>query len=226
MTLLPLDSFQIVKAEGPKYKVGSKCCVPGCNRWADHAHHLWRRSWIGGDVAWVEYKLDGEPGILMGNLVGLCYQHHDDVTGGIGGHRAKIALEFAAPYSPEFAWWASADVPESWTRLGSLDPQPPLGAAPPHTPSPDAGSSAERCPTCGHHRKPKVDLPPGEKRAKKAWQVAVPVDHREDGFEIIETLIASAAEMLGRGEHKSFRYYTLVEVLAYFVQSYRPGVDG
>jgi hypothetical protein len=67
------------------------CYVAGCKGLPLEAHHVWARSLIGGDFPFVETP-DGQ---VLGNIVNLCREHHQRVTGGPGGHKAKLTyVEF------------------------------------------------------------------------------------------------------------------------------------
>src|SRR5262245_40169713 len=90
-------------ADGPRYKVGATCAVPNCGRYSDHAHHLWSRSYLGKPYDWIEVH-----DLRVKNLMPLCWRHHEDVTGTIGGYKAGIKYE---PESGLF-WWVD--------RQGSL----------------------------------------------------------------------------------------------------------
>src|SRR5262252_5392690 len=77
--------------EGPRYKVGPLCAVPTCGRLADHAHHIWSRSYMGKPYDWVIVEDQTLP-----NLLALCWGHHEDCTGTVGGYRAGIRYEPAS----------------------------------------------------------------------------------------------------------------------------------
>lgn len=208
MTKLPHPDWNVKPYDGKPYRVGPYCSVPGCRRIAEHAHHIWRRSFTGRKgTPWV-VLWDGK---IVGNLTGLCVEHHDQVTGGLGGHEAAIVYDDGV-----FLW-------ETKEWHAALDPQPPLGtpleAAPAGQPE-VSERSTERgvCPTCGKVTRPRQELPPGERRPKKTWSITVPVDERENGAEVIDTLLEHIAEKLGRAGHKSWKYYSLVEALAFTTQ--------
>lgn len=201
MTRLPHENWSVKGVHDERYKVGPLCCVKGCGRTADHAHHLWRRSFLGADFAWVELW----DGVVVQNLVGLCWRHHQEVT----ENRTEIRYLDDGYF---YYLRGGAD-------YGSLlDPQPlraPLrqGASGPRE---STEGSAERCPTCGKSKR--RGLPPGPKRPKAQWAVHVPKDEREDGAEVLDTLLLSIAEKRGRADHASWRYFTLVEALAFAAQ--------
>jgi hypothetical protein len=54
MTLPLVDSWNVRGIVGEKYTVGPRCSHPECERWADHAHHMVRRSQLKGDFNWVD----------------------------------------------------------------------------------------------------------------------------------------------------------------------------
>lgn len=93
MTLRPDTGQTKARPDLPEYLLGWKCMVEGCEegREGGGGHHVFRRS-LGPsyrDAWWVEL----EDGTLVPNRVGLCPEHHKAVTGGVGGHTARIGLE-------------------------------------------------------------------------------------------------------------------------------------
>jgi len=221
VTLPPTDTWDVRGLEGKPYKVGPKCSNPTCNRWAAHAHHIWRRQRpIGrrarGDepFAWVELH-----GIVRGNLTGLCVPCHNDITGGIGGHKAAIRFLLA----DEQFWWCDVLEDEhrtEYSKVGPLDPQPPT----PKTLTERAhgqGTESEHCPFCGQTRRRREPhaSPPGERRRRQSWTVSVP-DDTENGAEILQGFTDDIAELLGAGEWREHnkRYWVLVHVFAWVLQ--------
>ena len=228
MTLLPHPNQSVrgvkLGAKVAPIRVGPKCANPDCTRWADHAHHIWRRSFLAGDFAWVELW----DGTVIGNLTGLCFACHDDIT----VNRARIVLE-SGPGDWVFHW-----VDPNGVFRGPLRPQPPRPESAPSPDTEDLNGAMQLttdgrevahthvvdgeevvCPTCKRRKNParkKSDLPPGEKRKRARYVVMVPKDSQEDGFEVLETLVASAAEVIGRETQPA--YFTLVEALAFFLQ--------
>src|SRR5262245_17540556 len=85
----PWHGPEVRGVEGPEYTVGPKCCNPGCNRYAEHAHHIFRRtdSRLGGPFAWVEIK-----GAVYQNLAPICARCHNDISGPVGGYKAAIKI--------------------------------------------------------------------------------------------------------------------------------------
>lgn len=223
MTKLPHESWQVKGVDGPKYRVGPGCAVPGCTKFADHAHHLWRRSFLTGDFKWVELW-DGR---IFQNLTGICHVHHELVTVNEADLRFEEGLDFG-PFT-----WVSLDT------FGPLSPQPLTleafseamqltldGREVPHTHVVGGHDhDAETCPTCGRKKKPKDELPAGEKRNRATWSVSVPRDERENGADVLDTLEMECAKLLGREEHAGRRYFVLAETLAFFLQNFNPAVD-
>lgn len=229
MTKLPAESWNVkgvaTKEKAPK--VGPRCANPACTRFADHAHHIWRRSFLGGDFAWVELP----EGDIICNLIGLCFGCHAQIT----ENKAWIRLR-----GESFHFVECDDEPED---RGPLIPQPVRLVK---SPSPDngdqfggaiqlttdggevlhsevvksAGTDGEAgflCPTCKRRKRaPRKDLPPGEARRKVKFVFPVPQDGEEDGHEVLTVLIEECADVLGRGEQPI--YYTLAEVAAFFLQ--------
>ena len=207
MTLSPSDSARVRGAQGPSYKVGPRCSNPTCRKLAEHVHHIWRRSALGGPFDWVAV-LDGERERMVGNLTGVCPDCHDDLTGRLGGHRARI--EYA---EGKFRWHKIGS--HGAVYVGLLDPQPPT----PETVSRDLGQSAESeaCPFCGQHKRRRASATPGARR-RKTWRVLVP-DDGEDGAAILDALVEDVGLTLGIDPVQSGRYYILLPVLYHACQS-------
>ena len=143
--------------------------------------------------------------MVIANVIGLCRVHHDNVTGEIGGHRARLALENDLLY-----WYERAD--DGWKLTGPLDPQPQgIYGEPPPKQDPAV------CPTCGHV-KPR-EGPPRAPRKAKTWTVDVP-DDAEDGAEVLDVLVDDIASLLGYGNERSRlrRFHALVAVFAWTQQ--------
>lgn len=216
MTKLPHENRDVVGLDGPehpKYTVGPLCSVPSCSRLADHSHHIWRRSFVIGDKPWVKLW-DGK---IVGNLTGLCWRHHNDVTEG----RANIIWNGAIP---AFVW------DDGGETVFLLDPQPPgvslatdkisqkLGADFPPGEHEHGPGAVEKCPAC-HRSLPREKSASQEKRPRKSWSVSVPVDERENGADVLDTLLNECAIIFGHNETKGARYFTLAQALALVVQN-------
>lgn len=216
MTLPPNDdSFQVKGVKGPKYKVGPRCCNPSCSRYAEHAHHLWRRSLLKGPFHWAQLP-DGQ---VVGNLVALCVNCHDRVTGRLGGHKNAIRLAIVSG-KPTF-FWSSV---EEWkgevlyTALAPIDPQPPS----PDLPDEVARTETEACPMCGQARRRRSlatrdgESSPsqGERRRRKSWTLLVP-DDDEDGATVLDALVQTLAPVVGVEPDQGGRYYIVVAALAH-----------
>lgn len=213
MTLRPIDGVHLVRpVEGKPYTVGPRCANPNCNRFADHAHHIFRRSMLGGAYAWVEVD-----GWTTGNLCGLCWRCHNQITGTGKGHEAAIRLD-----QQTFLWCEvheHLDRSLFFTPVGRLDPQPPtpdtlneraLGHEP----------ESEHCPFCGQTRRRRGSAgPTPPRRRRKSWTVSVP-DDAEDGADILDTFVDEIALLLGAGdwEPRNRRYWALVHALAWTMQ--------
>lgn len=209
MTRLPADSWNVKGVEHPpKYKVGPKCAVANCGRFADHAHHIWRRSFLAGDYRWVELW----DGTVVQNLCALCWEHHQRIT----ENKDDIAC-----IEDDGQWLFVYYTANDHIAPLVLVPQPKqledfvkgeVGAV-------VVPTEPEECPTCGHrkHNAVKSALPAGEKRDRATWTVSVPKDERENGAEVLDELELACAEKLGRAEHSGHKYYTLAEVMATFL---------
>jgi len=208
VTLPALDEGYLVRpAKGPKYKVGPKCANPHCGGWAEHAHHIIRRSQIGAHD-WIDID-----GWVVGNLTGLCPWCHDDVTGRLGGHRAAIRIDLERR---EFWWCLTTSSPNgevSYHGTKLLDPQPPTPQQAEQ--SRDQAEESEACPSCGHVRR-RRSAPAGERRRRSSWMVRVPDDEAEHGAEVLDSLVESLAELCPSGDATpAGRYYVLVPALVH-----------
>jgi len=217
VTLSPTENRQVRGVKGPPYKVGPICSNPNCTAWADDPHHLWRRSELGGPFDWVAILVNGEERIVA-NKTGLCVPCHRDVTGGPGGHRARIVYDEGLG---TFGW--ALVTPQGEHMTGALDPHPPtletLSRALGHSPE------SEACPFCGQQprRRASVSRQTGARR-RKSWRVMVP-DDAENGAEILDTLVEDVGLTIGVDPVNSGRYYILLPVLYHACQSKTALVD-
>jgi hypothetical protein len=217
-TLLPAEDWRVEGLEGDSYKVGPNCERPGCKRFVDHQHHLWRRSFLGRpkrhseeDYRWVRLP----NGDTVRNVIGLCWQHHEMVTGRPGGHQAWVKW---VPDSHEFQWLERDAIDNEWREIGTLSLPAPTEAAPNGTPGREA--ERPRCPTCGRvQKKPEPEHEPGPKRPRASWTVKVPADH-EDGAAVLDELVEGVADLMGAGEWGTWkRYHAVVSALAFTLQN-------
>jgi len=184
--------------------VNEICAAPGCSERSAHGHHLWPRSYLRSQPQdWVELP----DGTVLGNKVGLCFGHHDQVTGEIGGYRARIVLASGV------FWWEGRVLDGVWARTGLLDWQPPGAASRAVT---RTAVNSETCPTCG---KPKRKREPLPRRRSKTWTVTVP-DDAEIGAEILDEWVDDIAGILGFEDESSRlkRYHVLSITLAWLAQ--------
>lgn len=226
MTRLPAENRNVVgidyDAAHPKYKVGPLCAVPGCSKLADHAHHIWRRSFLTGDYGWVQL----EDGAVVQNLCGLCYMHHNDVT----ENRAVIAY-WRLDGSRWFTWedsrgefhlepqpkiWGSSNATESGGGA-SRDNDAAAPDSPVTSNGPVGPAHSEKCPTCKRALRPKEATKTEGKRPRKNWTITVPVDERENGADVLDTLMDECAKIFGHDETRALRYFTLAQALALVV---------
>ena len=218
MTKLPIDGDQTRGVAGPPYKVGPRCANPSCNRIADHAHHIWPRSYLRHQPQnWVELP-DGR---VIGNLCALCHRCHLDVTGDLGGYKAAIRMGI----EDLRLWWCTTSGTNgalNYWPIGPIEPQPPAQDTPVASP---ADAESGDCPTCGQPRaRRRSPTSTGEgRRARKTWPVKVPADVEEDGAQVLDSLTEDLAPLLGlkpddRGGYASARYYVLVPALYYAQQ--------
>ena len=204
MTLRPSADFGVRGHEGKPYEVNEICAVPGCGRESAHCHHIWARSELRGEpYEWVELP----DGTVIGNRLGLCREHHEWVTGTLGGHKARISFESG------IFWWLEKTPSGEWTHVGLLDTQPPgvQGEAVGRAPRPD-----EVCPTCGHTKRRKNGTP----RKTKDWTLIVP-DDAEIGSEVLDEWADDLATLFGFSDETSRlrRYHAVALGLAWVVQN-------
>jgi hypothetical protein len=200
---LPALDYQVVAAEGPKYKVGPRCANPMCTRFAEHAHHIVRRSALGGPRDWI--KVDG---CVVGNVAGLCASCHENVTGRIGGHRAAIRWETQT----RSFWWCLLGEERgqvSYILGAELDPHPPRPGA-------VALEEPELCPTCGQRKRHAASSAGRGPRRRKTWLVRVPDDEEENGADVLDSLVEAIVPVVPNSDVTAAgRYYVLVPSLAY-----------
>lgn len=220
MTRLPAENRDVEGLEYdlgyPKYKVGPLCSAPGCSRLADHAHHIWRRSFLAGDYGWVALW----NGVIVQNLTGLCWRHHELVT----VNKASIEL-FGAAFV-----WIEAESPLNGIQL---DPQPlfwesqSLNGDAVFTPVTSDGpkehvhgpGAVEKCPTCSRALpRERLSKEDEVKRPREKWSITVPKDERENGADVLDVLTVECQKLFGHAETKKMRYFTLVQALALVVQ--------
>lgn len=215
VTKLPHADWNVQGVEGPKYRVGPQCVVADCAHWADHGHHLWRRSFLNGDYRWVELW-DGR---IVQNIAALCWQHHELITLG----KAQIVFDDEEFRYVEVNQHDNAQVtdvvlipqPKSLASFSTAMQMTIDGNEIPHDDVVRQPEEEPPCPTCGKRpRRSKEDLPAGEKRNRKSWPVSVPKDEQENGADVLDVLVLECAKKLGREEHSSYKYYTLAEVMA------------
>jgi hypothetical protein len=212
VTLPATDTWDVRGHKGPSYTVGPYCSNPQCQRIAEHAHHIVRRSQLSGDYAWVELH-----GTLVGNLTGLCVPCHEDITGSVGGHRAAIR-------------WSLADSTFQWCDVlanGSTIDYRPVGPIEPQPPTPETLAArapgpegSEHCPFCGQQqRRRPAQAAVGRRRSnRKTWAVRVPAEAVEDGANVLDTLVGEIGVLLGVGNDSGARYYTIVPAMTYCLQ--------
>jgi 5-methylcytosine-specific restriction endonuclease McrA len=197
--------------EGKPGALGEACGAPGCHSASQHRHHIWPRSYLRGQpYEWVKI---GE--ITKQNTVGLCVECHDAVTGGSGGHRAKIVYDRDRDL---FEWHAKME-DDSWAFVGFLRNQALIQ-------EPEARPVRRQEGLCGECGRPlrshdsraqKLGIEP---RKVKTWAVIVP-DDAEVGSDVMDDWIDQFAVMLGFGEAPTRlrRYHVLAVLLAWAAQS-------
>jgi hypothetical protein len=206
MTLPAVDP-QVRSLSGPEYTVGPRCSH--CGKFAEHAHHIFRRSRQGGPEDWVEIE-----GKIVGNKTALCWDCHNLVTGGPGGHRAAIR------YDQGLFVWCEV-LTDEHSVVAGYAPERPLAPQPPTpeslaTSSRDSGNSgsSDACPFCGQAKRRRPASSGGFGRRRKTYTIKVP-DDAEDGAEVLDTLVDDLGLVLGVEPDGSGRYYVIVPALYY-----------
>jgi ssDNA-binding Zn-finger/Zn-ribbon topoisomerase 1 len=207
---LPVTDRLPERVSGSRYEVGPRCSAPDCTRLADHGHHLVRRS-ASPDTHWIQMA-DGK---IFGNVVGLCVDHHDQVTGMPGvGHEAAIR------YDDGVFWWCSVNSDGRghvfYTRLAALEPQPPSPDSLGEQRAEEELETEEACPACGQKvRAARQGRAPGEPaRRRKSWVIKVP-DDSEDGAQVLDVLVDDLLPLFGIKSKKTGRYYVVVSALVH-----------
>lgn len=204
MTLIPLDDFNVRGHPGGAYDVPETCSAPDCSSRSQQVHHCWPKSFLRRQpIEWV--KLSN--GTVIGNRLGFCVEHHNGLTGLVGGHKARLH------WQDGIMWW---DVPipgeEHWSRIGPTKHQPP-GSGVGQTHDHDGLADGETCPTCGHHRKPASVMRPGKLRPTKEWTVTVP-DDTEIGADLLDEWVEDFAIVFGMAHFTSrLKRYHVLSVL-------------
>ena len=208
MTLAPLVNPTVHGVKGAPGILGFWCMAPDCTNPAQQRHHIWPKSFLRGQpYEWVSVN-----GILIQNSCGLCMGHHTEVTGGMGGHHAKIVFNEGLQI---LEWWEK-DADEDWQCHGPLKEQDG-----PLVPITEASVEREKeglCPTCGKpDRKKSKALP---KRKTKSWTVKVPADMGEDGGAVLDEYVDDLSVALGFGDESKGvrRYHVLANVLLWVTQ--------
>lgn len=217
MTHLPHENWSVEPFAGPHYKVGPECAIPDCRHFADHAHHLWRRSHLGKASDWVQLW-DGH---IVGNLVPLCFMHHDLIT-------RNLAWIQYVDETQLFRWVTKAG--HGWAYQQQLTFQPPVGGELETVPRSSAepkeltADQEAPCPTCGRHsRRARSSEPhtPGERRPRASWSISVPSDEREKGADVLDELLEGVLAAFGREHHTSSiaRYWGCLEAFVFTLQN-------
>lgn len=161
---------------------------------------------MGGDYAWVELW----DGTVVGNLCGLCWRHHEDVT----VNKSQILWID----DPGIFVWTDNISDQLTNILDRLSPQPPKwGTVTSHG---GHETPVDLCPECNRPKRKPIEHEPGEKRRKKTWTVKVP-DDKEDGALVLDILVEEVAAQFGIDHYTSAlkRYYVIQPALTYIMQN-------
>jgi hypothetical protein len=201
VTLAPLVNPTIRGVAGKPVKLGDQCATPLCQEQAQQRHHLWPKSYLRGQpFEWV--SVNGE---VYANSVGLCMEHHDDVSSPVGGHKAKIVFNEKLKL---FEWW---EVDRDWFCVGPLNQDSPL------IPVGESREQEGNCPSCGRPHRVRASALP--RRKTKTWGVKVP-DDAEDGAAVLDEYIDDLSVALGFGDESKGvrRFHVLANVLLWVTQ--------
>lgn len=84
---MTIDPRRYVWCVAPEYT--GYCAIPGCNsKFRLEKHHIVRRSATGGPLDYI--TIDG---LVVQNTTMLCREHHNMITGSIGGHKLWIVWQ-------------------------------------------------------------------------------------------------------------------------------------
>lgn len=213
MTLLPDDQFGIRGHAGNAYDVPFGCSHPNCDKPAAHTHHCWPRSFLRGQpYEWVRLP----DGTVIGNRLGFCVEHHDMLTGEIGGYRAQLRWEAGV------MWWNDRQVSHGvtlrWIKVGPTKNQPPVAG---HEVQHESMAEGEQCPTCGHVKHAKASdrskPKPGRETKMKDYVIQTPEGEAHTLDEHVEDL----AIVLGMSDWslRHRRYGVISMVLAWTQQN-------
>lgn len=208
MTKIPLEDRAVTGQEGPSYDLNFMCAAPGCDQLGTETHHIWRRSFLIGDYAWVQLP-DGR---LLGNLVRLCNFHHRQIT----VNAAWINFE-----DDQFFWtdMINASQPLSWQPPWADLDKPVVAPNPPEEKT--EASHDGSCPTC-HRPLPHAKSDAEPVRVRRTWSITVPMDERENGAETLDALLEAAREEMAKaglpyGDEAAVRFFVLSGALGLFV---------
>lgn len=116
MTITPIEPIRMT-IDPRRYvwcapvELHGRCYAPGCaETWGLQKHHIVRRSATGGPLDYITIDQ-----LIVPNVCMLCQQHHDNLTGLLGGHMAAIKWEAGA-----WMWCVPTDdpVPDYVSKLG------------------------------------------------------------------------------------------------------------
>lgn len=213
MTLLPVEAKRIERAPKTFPEINDfadECSNPYCNNKAADKHHIVRRSYA-GENDWV--YIDGQ---LVPNVCVLCRPCHELVS----TNKAQIVWNHHV-----YLW--SDDHHDGATLLNPQVPGLPEVFSEPKIFSPENDGSV--CPTCDRPF-PKPREQTEERRERRTWTVTVPKDKREDGAEVLDTLLEEirlelASSGLHYGAEMKVRYFVLSTALGLFLTNSKEILD-
>lgn len=126
MTLQPVEPSRII-LDKRRYvwctapDLPNWCAMPGCSStFKLQKHHIVRRSATGGPLDYV--TIDG---LVTQNVCNLCREHHQMVTGSVGGHKLWILFEDGCwqVYKPGYSDDQDCRISKggsTWIKVGAL----------------------------------------------------------------------------------------------------------
>lgn len=232
MTLSPMEDRNVVGLDGKPHDLPEACGI--CGKGGElQRHHIWRRSDVIGDRWWVYVPSQSR---VYGNCVKLCNQCHDQITNGYAKlewdgdilkwgslHEAAHHMLWQPPIylvdEMEGGAW-ELGINRDWNIDGHELILYPQELSRHDSPSHDPNF----CYAC-HRKLPKPkDETLEEKKVRKTWSVAVPVDSQENGADVLDTLVEEARKELfdaglPYGESDTAKYHVMCTALALFIQN-------
>ena len=229
--MLPTSTWMVTPVEpeelGP-YILNDVCAAPDCGHWIGlEDHHIWSRSFLKDKKAWWVTVVSDDVGqVVAPNRVALCPLHHLEVTGGIGGHKARIVYEDGT-----FYWQALGNGTEPVPLAPQPGPQTIVNEPQVDTEATDAHEHDHDvlCPKChgkGRVPKPREREPQDEEErpSPKNFQLHIPKGAQPDGWQNMRTLVEHAQEKVKASGYLDYDspFWSVMYGLAWFDINFDP----